>query len=249
MRVVVTAFALLCLSGCAASVTKRGLAANAEGEKVYASCEQEAASRGIDAIKEKTNFFHSGSMTLSMLTNRDFATEQEKIAIANLWESWRLCGERIIAFVKTHYNEDIAALYRMDINRQLVQLANLYNGDVKWSMFNVDMQIYDNKFGLAVTRASQEFWRDEYAEAERRQAAIGAALQAYGNALKDYGNTYNSSLRNQPAVQQAPIYDPVRTSCRDNGNRITCTQSSDLMTSPKLISCRVNGNVMTCTEQ
>lgn len=240
---------LLALSACATSVTDRGLAAQAKRDKILNSCAQDADSRGISALTARTEFFSSDLMTLEMLTSTQFPTEDEKTAIAKLWDSVKQCGEQFTAFLKSDLNEDIATLWMMDVNRQLLQLADLYNGSVSWGAFNRDLKRLDTEFRFVYAQATRTYWQGEYAQAERRQAAIGAALQAYGNALKNYGNTYNSSLRNQPAVQQAPIYDPVRTSCRENGNRITCSQSSALMTSPRLISCRVNGSVMTCSEQ
>jgi hypothetical protein len=108
---------------------------------------------------------------------------------------------------------------------------------------------YDNEFVGHYEIAAKMYWNNEYATEERRQAAVAAALQAYGNALKDYGKTSAGSANRPAVVQQMPVYDPVRTSCRENGNSVTCTQTSNLMTSPKVIKCRVNGSVMTCTEQ
>jgi hypothetical protein len=146
-------------------------------------------------------------------------------------------------------NGEIAALWRLDVNRQLLQLAALYNGDVTWGAFNKDLRRYDSEFRLQYAIATKNYWNREYAKDEQRQAAVGAALQAYGNALKNYGNTYAASANRAATVPQMPIYDPVRTSCRENGNSVTCTQTSNLMTAPKIIKCRVNGSVMTCTEQ
>jgi hypothetical protein len=34
-----------------------------------------------------------------MLTDRDYATEEEKVAIKNLADSWRLCGEKLVAVI------------------------------------------------------------------------------------------------------------------------------------------------------
>jgi hypothetical protein len=250
MRTILAAIVLpLALSACATSVTDRGDAAQAKSDAIYDSCQQDAKSRGIEALDEKTRFFDSTGLNPEMLFSTEFANEQEKEAIVKLWDSWQQCGERFVAFLKSDLNDDIATLWRLDVNRTLLQLADLYNGDVSWGSFNRSLQRYDLEFSQAFSQATSAYWRREYAVEERRQAAIGAALQAYGNALKDYGNAYAGSANRPATVQQMPIYDPVRTSCRENGDRVTCTQTSDLMTSPKIISCRVNGSVMTCTEQ
>jgi len=236
------------LGGCASSVTKRGLAANADGERIFQSCKQDAESRGVGAILSRTNFFDSESMPLPMLTDRDFTTEEEKIAIKHLADSWKLCGEKLVAWAKLHYNDQHASLYRMDTNRVLVQLARLYNGETRWGMFNIDLQTYDNKFAMAVQQSSDAYWAKQYADAERTRAAIGAALQAYGNALKDYGNTYAAGVRNQPVSPQTPVYDPITTECRSSGNQTVCSQYSALMSAPKILTCNTYGNRMTCTQ-
>lgn len=236
----------LALGGCASSVTKRGTTANEEGEKIFASCQKDAESRGIEALATRTNFFNSDAMPLSMLVHTEFATEEEKVAIVKLADAWKLCGEKLVAWAKTHYNAQHASLYQMDVNRALIQLANLYNGDVKWSIFNIDLQIADNKFIQLIQRSSDNFWAKEYADAERTRMAFGAALQAYGNALKDYGNAYAAGARNQQPTPQTPIYDPKTTECITYGNQTTCTQSSALMAVPTVITCTTFGNRMTC---
>jgi hypothetical protein len=236
----------LTLGGCASSVTQRGMTANAEGEKIFASCEQDAESRDIEVLAKRTNFFNSDAMPLSMLVHTEFATEEEKVAIVKLADAWKLCGEKLVAWAKTHYNAQHASLYQMDINRALIQLANLYNGDVKWSIFNIDLQISDNKFAQLIQSSSDSFWAKEYADAEQTRRAFGAALQAYGNALKDYGNVYAAGVRDQQTTSHSPIYDPKTTECRSFGNQTTCTQYSALMSAPKIVTCTTYGNRMTC---
>lgn len=255
MRTILVAILLpLTLSACVASVEKRQMTVTQQASKIMDSCWEDAAVSGIDvnaiaALSARTNFWSPDSMSTQMLTYRAFASDDEKPAIEALTETWKVCGEKITAFAEEQYNPQVAGLYRTDINRKLVQLADLYNGDIQWNIFNVNLQIHDFRFREALDQATGVYWRSEYADAARRQAAFAAALQAYGNALKDYGNAYAGSANRPATVQQMPIYDPVRTSCRENGNRVTCTQTSDLMTSPKIISCRVNGSVMTCREQ
>lgn len=250
MRILAVAILLpLALSACAASVTNRGLAIQQKSNQILASCAQDAESLGIDALKNRTNFFSSDSMSFEMYASSDVADEEEKEAIAKLWDSFRQCGEQHVSFLETDVDKGLAAIWRKDVNRQLLQLVDLYNGVVTWGSFNRDLRRYDNEFAGHYEIAAKMYWNNEYAAAERRQAAVAAALQAYGNALKDYGKTSAGSANRPPVVQPMPIYDPVRTSCRENGNSVTCTQTSNLMTAPKIIKCRVNGNVMTCTEQ
>lgn len=250
MRILAVAILLpLALSACAASVTNRGLAIQQKSNQILASCAQDAESLGIDALKNRTNFFSSDSMSFEMYASSDVADEEEKEAIAKLWDSFRQCGEQHVSFLETDVDKGLAAIWRKDVNRQLLQLVDLYNGVVTWGSFNRDLRRYDNEFAEHYEIAAKMYWNNEYAAAERRQAAVAAALQAYGNALKDYGKTSAGSANRPPVVQQMPIYDPVRTSCRENGNSVTCTQTSNLMTAPKTIKCRVNGSVMTCTEQ
>jgi hypothetical protein len=239
----------LALSACAASVTSRGLAIQQKSDQILASCAQDAELLGIDALKDRTNFFSSDSMSFEMYASSDMADEEEKEAIAKLWDSFRQCGERHVSFLETDVDKALAAMWRKDVNRQLLQLADLYNGVVTWGSFNRELRSHDNEFAWHYELAAKMYWNNEYAAAERRQAALAGALQAYGNALKNYGNAYAGSANRPPVVQQMPIYDPVRTSCRESGNSVTCTQTSNLMTAPRIIKCRVNGSVMTCTEQ
>ncbi len=250
MRTLAVAILLpLALSACAASVTSRGLAAQARTDTILETCQQDVESTGIDTLSHRTNWNDSSSISLWMLSLDKVATPEEKEVIARLWDSVQKCGETFVEFLASDLNGEIAALWRLDVNRQLLQLAALYNGDVTWGAFNKDLRRYDSEFRLQYAIATKNYWNREYAKAEQRQAAVGAALQAYGNALKNYGNTYAASANRAATVPQMPIYDPVRTSCRENGNSVTCTQTSNLMTAPKIIKCRVNGSVMTCTEQ
>jgi hypothetical protein len=255
VRILAVAILLpLTLSACTASVERRQIAVTQQASKIMDSCWEDASVSGIDvnaaaALSARTIFWNPDSMDTQMLTYQEFASDEEKPSIAALMETWKVCGEKQTAYAAKQYNPQVAGLYRMDVNRKLVELANLYNGDIKWNAFNVNLLIYDFRFREALEQATGNYWRGEYADAERRQAAVAAALQAYGNALKDYGKNSAGSATRPPVVQQMPIYDPVRTSCRENGNSVTCTQTSNLMTAPKIIKCRVNGSVMTCTEQ
>lgn len=255
MRTTLVAILLpLALSACAASVEKRQMTVTQQASKIMDSCWEDAAVSGINvnaiaSISARTNFWAPELMSMQMLAYREFASDEEKPAIAALVETWKVCGERQTSFAEQQFNPQVAGLYRLDTNRKLVELAKLYNGDIQWSAFNVNLLTYDYQFREALEQATANYWRSEYADAERRQAALAAALQAYGNALKAYGNASAGSTNRPTAVQQMPIYDPVRTSCRENGNSVTCTQTSNLMTAPKIIKCRVNGSVMTCTEQ
>jgi hypothetical protein len=250
MRNLVAAIVLpLALAACATSVTNRGLAIQQKSDQIMASCAQDAELLEIGALKDRTNFLSSDSMSLQMYASSDIADDEEKEAIAKLWDSVRQCGERYVSFLETDLDKGLAAMWRKDVNRQLLQLADLHNGAVTWGSFNRDLRRYDNEFRWHYELALKMYWNNEYATAERRQAAFGAALQAYGNALKNYGNTYARQTTQPSTVQQMPIYDPVRTSCRGQGDRVTCTQNSNLMTAPAVIRCRVNGSVMTCTEQ
>jgi hypothetical protein len=241
--------ALSLLGGCQ-SVESLGRTAETEWHALYDKCENTATNDGYESLKNKTNFFHSDQLSPAMLNLTDFADEKDRSAVSSLVKTFTECGAQFVAHAEKYDGHTAAFLVTLDVNRQLGQLRDLFNGTISWGAFNSDLQRYDRAFADAYAEVASMHWRKKYNDEQRRQMAMLAVAQG----LSAYGKAYSETWRSQPATSglkpppNPPPYDPKTLTCQTYGQQSFCTQSSAL-TSPKIIRCLNSGTQMTCTEQ
>ena len=185
----------------------------------------------LNILRAKTALVDVNEITFSMLTNSEFVSEEDKVALILYADKQRQAEQIGYDLLQKWEGGGAVSLTKTANATYMLILAKLYNGEIRWAEFNAKtVELY----GLLLTaleeiranRIQAEIDESEMASQRAAQALyiLGQGLKNYGNAV--YGPAANQGLTDIITSNRGSRYQaPRTTNCTVYGNRMTCSDN------------------------
>ena len=173
----------------------------------------------------------SSEITLRMLANSEFVSEEDKVALIFYSDKRRQAEQIFYDFLQKWEGENAVGHAKTTNGTYGLFLTKLYNRELRWGDFNtITAQLY-GRLSAALEEIHLNGIQEKIAANETRNENIGKALFIFSQGVKDYGEA-----RYGPAVSQnltniinstpkSTYQAPKTTNCTFYGNRVSCVSN------------------------